>query len=1136
MADEQTYVIRLVAWLGRAIGESSSLFTDFGTDDLGTDLPAGVVQAPGAVAALRQAEVTGNNVLRAATDLNDAAATTQDAQILGAFIRFGAALVGFYQALDALVAAVNAAAGGLADAAERAAAQNFAASLAKRLSDYALASLITDELPEFGFLLRVAGLLDWRNVPAVPGQALSSEHVRKSLELNRIQGLIKNPLLHFQQTLHWGANDFDPTDIFRLVRDFFDEEADVEVGINAGQPFLRVGAFVLRRDTNVPPGLILALIGQLEADRNDRFPVTDGWGFGVNSNLRVRGSVSGGIAPPFTISILSPTADITGQLKVLFDRNPDKRPFDILGGTGLLSIGARNISAGAALRAQWDLATRTATINPQLFAAIEGLTLRIGSSGADGFLSTLLGGSDVEGELDLGLEWAPDTGLRVTGSGGIELAIPLHRQLGPIEIQTIYVALKIKDDGTLALEVSSAIAAMLGPLTAVADRMGAQLDLRFASGTEGRFGPFDLALRFKPPSGVGLSVDAGPVRGGGFLTFDFDRGEYGGAMQLTFSGFLSLTAFGLINTRNPDGSSGFSLIIVITAEFGTGIQLGFGFTLIGVGGILGLNRSVNTQPLLEGARTGSINNILFPRNVAANAPRILSDLRSFFPQHQGSFLVGPLAKLGWGTPPLITATLAIIIEIPPGNLYILGVLNVLLPTEETAVLRLRVAFFGGIEFDKKRLFFFAGIFDSRILTIPIEGELGLVIAWGDDPSFVVTVGGFHPSFQPPPLPIPTPRRISVELINTPVAHVRVEGYFAVTSNTVQFGARAELFFGLDSVNVQGHIAFDALFQFSPFHFIITISASFSLEAFGVGLFSVRIRGTLEGTSPWRAAGEGSISLFFFDISADFDITWGERRDTSIAPVDVLPLLTGELNKKENWRAVLPPANNLLVALRKLPAEETLVLHPVGVLQVSQRLLPLDLKLDKVGNRKPKDFNRLSIPTVSGGLAKKGDTDEQFAPAQFQDFSDADKLSRPAYGPQHGGLELSAGGEDMRSSRCVERVVRYEEIILDNNFKRFQRRFKVFTGALFHFFAAGGAMADSELSKARKKQFVPFQTVIQVQPDAFTVALQANNQAWKPSAASFRSEASARDFMNQQVAKDPNLADVLHVIPSSESAA
>ena len=43
---------------------------------------------------------------------------------------------------------------------------------------------------------------------------------------------------------------------------------------------------------------------------------------------------------------------------------------------------------------------------------------------------------------------------------------------------------------------------------------------------------------------------------------------------------------------------------------------------------------------------------MFPHDVVANAPRIISDLRRFFPPEPGTFLIGPMAKLGWGTPTL----------------------------------------------------------------------------------------------------------------------------------------------------------------------------------------------------------------------------------------------------------------------------------------------------------------------------------------------------------------------------------------------------------------------------------------------------------------------------------------------------
>lgn len=1138
MADEKTYLIRWTAWLGRAIGDASTLLADdFATDQLGLYLPPAVSQAPSVVAAVRRAEVASIKVSDGASELESVAASEDELQILAAILTFGAALVEFFVAIDDLIDAVEAriTPANLPDPDHRATAQAFAETLAKKLADWVIASTITEYFPDVAFYLKLAGLLEWTKVDRDIG--LTRGHIRKALRLDRFNALITDPVQHFQDTLGWGTSAFDPTGFFVLARQFFQPEDDIEVGVQAGEPFIR-GCILVRRDSTVtPPGLFLALFGDFTADLDERRALSPEWDAVVRSNLRMSGGIAGRLQPPLTFS-LTPQgsgAAITGELRGFVERNAAARPFDVIGGTGLLSISANNVSAGVGMRADWNTSTNTATFDPLLFADVDGLTLRIGSSEADSFIGSLLAAADIQGEFDLGLEWTASTGLRVTASGGIEIALPIHKQLGPIEIVTIYVSLRILPDGTLALELSTALNGRLGPLSAAVDRIGAEVDFRFASGTEGTFGPFDVDLHFKPPNGIGLSIDAGVIVGGGYLFIDEERGEYAGALELTFSNFLSLKAIGLISTKMPDGSSGFSLLIIITAEFGSGLQLGYGFTLLAVGGLLGLNRTMRFQALLDGVRSGAVEGVMFPRDIIANAPRIISDLRNFFPPQSGTFLIGPMAKLGWGTPTLISVSLGIIIQLPPGNIAILGVLKVVLPAEDAPVLKLQVNFVGAIEFDRKRIYFFAALFESRVVFLTIDGEMGLLVAWGDDANFVVSVGGFHPSFAPPPLPFPSPARISVSLINTSAARVRIEGYFAVTSNTVQFGARADMFFGFNSINVSGHLAFDALFQFSPFYFIITISASFSLKVFGRGLFSVRIRGSLEGPTPWRARGTGSISFFFFSIDADFDVTWGERETNILPPVSVLPLLKGELEKKENWRALLPASNNLLVTLRKLPEDETLVLHPVGVLRVAQRAVPLELKLDKVGNQKPSDVNRLTVAVSGGGLARKADALEQFAPAQFQNFSDSEKLSRPAYAKERAGLEISAAGAEMRSAKMVRRVVRYEEIILDNNFKRFARKYFDFTGSLFTFFLRGAAVTKSDLSYAAKQKLHLHETKVQVDEETYTVAFQSNNRAYSTQA-SFASEAGARDFLAQEVAKNPNLAQDLHVIPSYERAA
>jgi hypothetical protein len=1137
MADQATQLIRLAAWLGRSLGGSDAVFADFNTEELGIDLPPAVLTQPAVVGALGQAEAKATRCREAADDLDATAQGGDEPAILAALVRLGVALGEFAVALDGLVGAVRGAItpATIPDAAARAGAAAFADDLAKTLSDFVLGSAVTDQIPQLGLILRLLGLLDWSEVQADPGNAISSRHVRRRLQLDRFKDLITTPEAHLRATLGWGDPAFDPLDLFKLVTDFFEAEDDVEAGVAAGEPFLRLGAFRLQRDSaTTPPGLRLSLVGRGDTDLAARFDVLEDWDVVLAATLRLLGQIGGQLTPPLTIRLVPPSGEITGETRLFLERSPDARPFELIGGTGLLTVGVTNVTAGIGLLAQWSSTSGEAVVDPLLFAEVDGLTLQIGTEDADGFVGALLGAADIAGEVDLGLEWTAGTGLRISASGGIEIALPMHRRLGPITFETLYLALRVEDDGTLALETSAALSGNLGPITAAVDRIGGLLELRFAEGVDASFGPFDLALGFKPPNGIGLAVDAGVVKGGGYLYIDVDKGEYAGALELVFSGFLTLKAIGLITTRLPDGSPGFSLLVIITAEFGTPIQLGFGFVLSGVGGLLGLNRSMKLDALAEGVRTGAINSVMFPEDVIENAPRIISDLRAFFPQQDGVFLIGPMVQLGWGSPPLITASLGIIIEIP-GNIAIVGVLKVVLPNEDAEVLKLQVNLIGAIEFDKERLFFFAALFESRVLFITIEGELGLLVSWGGDATFVVTVGGFHPQFDPPPLPFPSPREVALSILDESWGRIRVSGYFAVTSNTVQLGARADLFFGLDEFKIEGYLSFDALFQFNPFFFIIAISCGVDLKVFGFGLFSISLKFSLEGPTPWRAKGYGKLKLLFFSFKASFDFTWGEEQNTALPPIAVLPLVAAELSNTANWLAVAPSANNLLVALRTLPAgPEALVLHPLGVLVVSQRLVPLAITIDKVGTQKPSDVSKLDVVAL-GGLAVVGEADEPFAIAQFQEFTDAEKLSKPPFQDEKAGVQLAASDATLATGRAVERHARYETVILDLDRPRVVIDLFGFLGRLFTHFLGGAAVTRSSLSRHAKLQLQPFADRASVTDGSYVVASNIDNTPLD-SQAVFSSEAQATEYLRAQVAQDPALSGTVHVIPGFEVSA
>lgn len=1001
---------------------------------------------------------------------------------------------------------------------------------ASALSDYLIIRYLEKVLPATTNVLTFFGLIDRQQLPDSP--------VRRRLHLNRLSLFLTNPSQLLKDVLGWGVSDFNGNVLFaRLYDALYNIAYPIALDNLNGAPVLETYFFdlsLLQASDPLPAGVSINLNLPLDGNIGKVFPLGNGWSAHLSGSVMLLAGTKILIRPLVQIEAVPETPSnstkIEGSLLTEIVGSPVP-PMDslVLFAIGKSRLQAKSFRAGMGLSFKWDALTDRALAEPNVAVTLEGGKLHIDTSTGDGFIQKLTSGLKLDADFQFGLLWSPSHGVQFQGGGGMAIQLPVHLSIGPLDIPSIYLRADIKTN-TCPIEISASLKANLGPLLIVIDRLGALANLSFPSTRQGNLGLLDLQVGFKPPSSVGITVDAGIVKGGGFLNFDPDREEYDGMLELSIAEIVSVKAIGLITTKMPDGSKGFSLLLILTSEFGSGIQLGFGFTLIGVGGLLGLNRTVNIQPLVEGVRTGAVSSIMFPQNPIANAPRIISDLKLIFPPLVGKFLLGPMAKLGWGTPNLVSVTLGLIIEIPGGDPTILGILKIALPTEAAPLIVLQINFLGRIEFDKKRLYFVAVLFDSRVLFMTIEGGMGLLIAWGQDANFIVSVGGFHPGFSPPPMPFPVPTRVTVNILNNSYCRIRCEGYFAVTSNTAQFGAKAEMMIDVDIAQVEGHLSFDAMFQFSPFYFIIGISAGLSLKVFGMGLFSVSLQFSLAGPSPWRARGKGYVSLLFFDVSADFDITWGDSKDTTLPPIEVMPLLSDELKKTQNWKAELPLGNNLLVTLRELSDDEnSLVLHPLGTLRISQRVVPLNVKIDKVGNQKPSDASKFSIE-ASGALSRTGDAQEQFAKAQFFTMSDSDKLSQRAFDPYAGGVLLGAGSQTLGSTKLARRRVRYEKIVLDNN-QRTHKRFAVFNANFFNHFMAGSAISKSSLSKQYQLQRNPFEEKISVREGGYKVAYIENNRPYQ--SMSFSSETLAKQYIQEQVSQNPMLHETLHVIAGYE---
>ena len=143
-----------------------------------------------------------------------------------------------------------------------------------------------------------------------------------------------------------------------------------------------------------------------------------------------------------------------------------------------------------------------------------------------------------------------------------------------------------------------------------------------------------------------------------------------------------------------------------------------------------------------------------------------------------------------------------------------------------------------------------------------------------------------------------------------------------------------------------------------------------MQVFGIGVYGVGIDVSLSGPTPWHVHGTASLSFFFFSIDIGIDFTWGDNPNTHAAAGagDADPGRRGaEGLELEDRAAAQPEAAGGAAATRSHRGR--LVLHPAGTLQVSQRAIPLDLKIDKVGSQAPSDANQFAFSVAGGTLTK-----------------------------------------------------------------------------------------------------------------------------------------------------------------------
>jgi hypothetical protein len=764
-----------------------------------------------------------------------------------------------------------------------------------------------------------------------------------------------------------------------------------------------------------PTGLLLAPVARAGVAVPITFSdtwtavVTAGADLTGTDGLTIRPSASGGVvvaretgAPDLDLSVTfsAPTASWT-----LGD--PDGTRVDVNG-----------------LEVEVGISERDGGSEPFIaFSPLAPMVITLAPPDLGGFLRFLLGdGIELEIAADVDVS---TSGVRVGGSLGLAFSVTLNKRLGFLYLDLLDIALVA---GTDSLQATARITVSLelGPIFIEVSGLGVALTLRPSPDGDGSLGELDVALELLAPTRLVVVVESDAVNGGGFVDYDPATGRYTGGLAVDLFG-VGITALVVVDTMIPGDPDAWALFASLGATFPSPIPLGFGFTLVGVGGVLALDRTMDAEALATGLRNGVVDSLLFPEDVFGDSVQLLDQIDDYFPLMPGNTVVGPVVMLGWGSPTLITAQLGVLISLPDGVIAVMGSVEALLPVPDAPLLTIHMDSLGVVDLAAGTFSLTASLYDSRLLaTIDLGGDMAMYLSTSAQPYFLLSVGGYHPSFHPPstvPAAMHDLRRMSASINIASVVTVTVEAYFAVTSNTVQFGASVNLEASVEvwpaTYSARGWFEFDVLLIFSPFSIVADMSAGVGIYSGNKELMGVDLAAHLEGPEPWYASGHASFK--FFGLKVEFELEVGGQAGGEPPPIahprtEVL----AALGLPSSW-VEAGPIDGLAAGITYLtPTDDSgdvVWVRPDHQLTVRQSVAPLDRTMEIVGQAVPaagEELLHINAAGIGDVSVEPTATVDWFAPAQFEVLGRSEKLARASYEEMNAGVTFGHPGAAVTS--------------------------------------------------------------------------------------------------------------------------
>lgn len=932
----------------------------------------------------------------------------------------------------------------------------FAAEFPRQLLDYVILKYLKDEHPKIFYPLVLLGICEVRyhrfSDPAPPFRI---NYMKYEIKWDRFGILFSDPYQLPQLAYNWGTPDFDSVRFIQTLFDCFRPygipaylfktdpelqntvtsklsitETSVSIPIIDHEKELEIGIKVYPIPSDIgTDNAGLAISPYLIGSNETKFEITDFLSLLLKSSITID-KTTGIIIRPHNNGEYQPKVDLfdirsgnppQGKIRAdLTFKRPEKM---ILFGSpsatrmelGNLGIGFEADAAGT----DFDIS---------LEFQLNGASLVIAKGDGDGFIQKLLPSDPIQMDFELAVGFSKKRGIYFKGGAALEYSFQINQSLGPINIRTIDITLGVNSNGEIFLITAASADAELGPVTASVKKIGLKTTVEL--GKPGALGNADLSLGFKPPSGIGLKIDASVVVGGGYL--EIEDGNYAGILYLEIQKIVTVTVIGILTTKIPGGSPKFSLKLIGMVEFPP-IQLGMGFVLTGIGLAIAVESCMNAEALRNSVYSGSLSSLMFPPDPIKNAQKIIADLKSFFPPKAGAFVFGAMVKVGWGgATTLVTASVGIFIEIDNGSfsrIALAGIAVLALPTKDDSVLFVQMQLIGIVDFNDSTFSLDASLFGSKLLQFNLDGDIAIRSCWGEHSRFALAAGGFYPGYKPP-AGFPTLKRLSIT-IGSDNPRIGLFTYFAAVENSIQFGAALLFHYQkkvtlLGLVEVDGQFGFDALFKFNPFYFEANMYACLDLKVDGDPKLTVNVKLFLSGPNNYHAKGYAKFKVLGFKVSVDFDKTFGNKQIELPKPV-ISPwaALENELQTPKNWSIISPHQGYNVVVFRE--GIEELYLDNAGNLQFRQRAIPLKFRLQKFGEAAiPDGENYFDLNWITPGNSEE--VQDGFAPAQFEYLSDQEKISAPPFEKMKSGIIFSGGGSQVSTKR-YGKPVSYETKVI-----------------------------------------------------------------------------------------------------------